>query len=65
MRLRARYSICSLPAEISLTRKTSRLADGKASTHRDRPYQAGRSKHWVKVKNCQHPAKERVIDALR
>ena len=23
---------------------------------RDRPYQAGRSKHWVKVKNRKHPA---------
>ena len=64
MRLRARYSICSLPAEISLTRKTSRLADGKASTHRDRPYQAGRSKHWIKVKNRTHPAMSRVMEAF-
>jgi hypothetical protein len=29
---------------------------------RDRPYQAGRSKHWVKIKNRQHPAMERVMD---
>jgi hypothetical protein len=34
MRLRARYSICSLRAEISLARKTSRLADIKASIAR-------------------------------
>ena len=26
------------------------------SKHRDRPYQGGRSKHWVKVKNQKHPA---------
>jgi ATP-dependent DNA ligase len=26
------------------------------SKRRDRPYQAGRSTHWVKVKNEQHPA---------
>jgi hypothetical protein len=32
---------------------------------RDRPYQAGRSKHWVKVKNRKHPAMERVMEALR
>jgi bifunctional non-homologous end joining protein LigD len=31
---------------------------------RDRPYQAGRSKHWVKVKNRTHPAMYRVMDAL-
>jgi hypothetical protein len=32
--------------------------------HRDRPYQAGRSKHWVKVKNRSHQAMYRVMDAL-
>lgn len=26
----------------------------------NRPYQAGRSKHWVKIKNRQHPAMDRV-----
>jgi len=25
--------------------------EGLVSKHRDRPYQAGRSKHWIKVKN--------------
>jgi hypothetical protein len=31
---------------------------------RDRPYQAGRSKHWVKVKNRRHPAMSRVMEAF-
>jgi ATP-dependent DNA ligase len=39
--------------------------DGLVSKHRDRPYQAGRSKHWVKVKNRNHPAMERVMETLR
>jgi bifunctional non-homologous end joining protein LigD len=30
--------------------------EGLVSKRRDRPYQAGRSKHWVKVKNRKHPA---------
>jgi hypothetical protein len=34
------------------------------SKHRDRPYQAGRSKHWLKVKTRKHPAMYRVMDAL-
>jgi ATP-dependent DNA ligase len=32
------------------------------SKRRDRPYQGGRSKHWVKVKNRAHPAMSRVMD---
>ena len=28
--------------------------EGQVSKHRDRPYQAGRSKHWIKVKNRKH-----------
>jgi bifunctional non-homologous end joining protein LigD len=36
--------------------------EGLVSKRRDRPYQAGRSKHWVKVKNRQHPAMSRVMD---
>jgi hypothetical protein len=35
------------------------------SKRRDRPYQAGRSKHWIKVKNRQHPAMSRAMDAFR
>ena len=38
--------------------------EGLVSKHRERPYQAGRSKHWVKVKNRRHPAMYRVMDAL-
>ena len=34
------------------------------SKRRDRPYQAGRSKHWVKVKNRRHPAMDRVMEAF-
>ena len=30
----------------------------------DRPYRAGRSKDWVKVKNRNHPAMDRVIDSF-
>jgi ATP-dependent DNA ligase len=29
-----------------------------------RPYQGGRSKHWVKVKNRRHPAMARVMEAF-
>jgi bifunctional non-homologous end joining protein LigD len=36
--------------------------EGLVSKRRDRPYQAGRSKHWVKVKNQKHPAMQRAID---
>jgi len=39
--------------------------EGLVSKRRDRPYEAGRSRHWVKVKNRSHPALERVIDAFR
>jgi ATP-dependent DNA ligase len=39
--------------------------EGIVSKRRDRPYQAGRSKHWVKVKNRTHPAMNRVMDALK
>jgi ATP-dependent DNA ligase len=38
--------------------------EGLVSKHRDRPYQAGRSMHWGKVKNRSHPAMYRVMDAL-
>ena len=30
--------------------------EGLVSKRRDQPYQAGRSKHWIKVKNPRHPA---------
>jgi ATP-dependent DNA ligase len=38
--------------------------EGLVSKRRDRPYQAGRSKHWVKVKNRKHPAMNRVMEAF-
>jgi len=39
--------------------------EGLVSKRRDRPYQAGRSKHWVKIKNRKHPAMSRVMEAFR
>jgi ATP-dependent DNA ligase len=38
--------------------------EGLISKCRDRPYQAGRSKHWIKVKNRQHPSMDRVKEFL-
>jgi hypothetical protein len=38
--------------------------EGLVSKRRDRPYQAGRSKHWVKIKNRKHPAMSRVMEAF-
>ena len=34
--------------------------EGMVSKRADRPYRAGRSKDWVKVKNRKHPAYRRV-----
>jgi ATP-dependent DNA ligase len=39
--------------------------EGLVSKHRDRPYQAGRSKHWIKVKSRKHQAFDRVQEAHR
>jgi len=45
-----------------LFRAACRLGlEGLVSKQRDRPYQAGRSKHWVKVKNRTHPAMSREM----
>jgi bifunctional non-homologous end joining protein LigD len=38
--------------------------EGMVSKRRDRPYRAGRSPDWIKVKNRKHPAMERVRDAF-
>jgi bifunctional non-homologous end joining protein LigD len=38
--------------------------EGLVSKRRDRPYQAGRSKHWVRIKNHAHPAMSRVMEAF-
>ena len=36
--------------------------EGMVSKRADRPYRAGRSKDWVKIKNRKHPAHRRVQD---
>jgi bifunctional non-homologous end joining protein LigD len=38
--------------------------EGMVSKRSDRPYRAGRSKDWIKVKNRRHPALSRVMDAF-
>jgi bifunctional non-homologous end joining protein LigD len=35
--------------------------EGLVSKRRDRPYQGGRSKYWLKVKNRKHPAMGREM----
>ena len=39
--------------------------EGLVSKRNDRPYRAGVSPNWVKVKNPEHPAMARVKDAFR
>jgi bifunctional non-homologous end joining protein LigD len=39
--------------------------EGLVSKRQDRPYRAGRSPHWVKVKNRAHPAMGRVVESFR
>ena len=39
--------------------------EGLVSKRRDRPYRSGPSKDWVKVKNREHPAMSRVMEAFR
>ena len=36
--------------------------EGLVSKRADRPYRAGRSKDWIKIKNRKHPAYRRVQD---
>jgi ATP-dependent DNA ligase len=36
--------------------------EGLVSKRRDRPYRGGPSKHWIKIKNPNHPAYRRVQD---
>jgi ATP-dependent DNA ligase len=38
--------------------------EGLVSKRRDRPYRAGPSKHWIKVKNPKSPAMNRAKDAF-
>jgi ATP-dependent DNA ligase len=39
--------------------------EGLVSKRSDRPYRGGRSPHWIKVKNRQHHAFDRVREAFR
>jgi bifunctional non-homologous end joining protein LigD len=39
--------------------------EGLVSKRRDRPYRAGRSPNWIKVKNRSHPAMQRVMESFR
>jgi bifunctional non-homologous end joining protein LigD len=38
--------------------------EGLVSKRLARPYRAGRSKDWVKVKNRKHPATSRVMETF-
>ncbi|MGY8683377.1 hypothetical protein Q2941_37210 [Bradyrhizobium sp. UFLA05-153] len=38
--------------------------EGLVSKRRNRPYEAGRCRYWIKVKNRKHPAMQRVLDAF-
>ena len=38
--------------------------EGRVSKHRESPYRGGRFDRWIKVKNRQHPAFSRVMDAF-
>ena len=38
--------------------------EGMVSKRRDRPYRAGRSPDWIKVKNRSHPSLARVKEAF-
>jgi bifunctional non-homologous end joining protein LigD len=39
--------------------------EGLVSKRRDRPYQAGKSRHWLKIKNRKHPAMSRGEEWVR
>jgi bifunctional non-homologous end joining protein LigD len=58
-----RSSVARL-APISIGAACRMGLEGIVSKRRDRPSQGGRSKHWVKIKNRQHPAMERVMDTF-
>jgi bifunctional non-homologous end joining protein LigD len=38
--------------------------EGLVSKRKDRPYRAGSSSHWIKIKNRKHPAMSRVMEAF-
>jgi bifunctional non-homologous end joining protein LigD len=39
--------------------------EGLVSKRRDQPYQAGRSPHWLKIKNRKHSALSRECRGLQ
>jgi hypothetical protein len=39
--------------------------EGLVSKRADRPYRAGRSKDWIKIKNRAHPSMDRVKEAFQ
>jgi ATP-dependent DNA ligase len=41
-----------------------RITETALTKHRERPYRAGPSQHWIKVKNRTHPALARVKEAF-
>jgi ATP-dependent DNA ligase len=56
--------IRSEPLHASKARLLAKSVNSIVSKRRDRPYRAGRSPDWVKVKNPQAPAALRVEDVL-
>lgn len=59
--LKVSSSILLNAASLGLRAACKLGLEGLVSKRRDRPYQAGRSKYWVKVKNRSHPAMEREL----
>ena len=51
-------------ANVSAKNDLNTTLEGLVSKRRDRPYQAARSKRWVKVKNRKHPAMSRVMKSV-
>jgi ATP-dependent DNA ligase len=53
--------LLNLPLGPDLFRQACKFGlEGLVSKRRDRPYRAGRSLDWIKVKNRSHPALQRV-----
>jgi hypothetical protein len=53
----SRHWMVTAPIGPDLFRTACQMGlEGLVSKRRDRPYQAGRSKHWIKIKNRAHPA---------
>src|SRR5262249_26743648 len=48
------------PGDVLFARACGLGLEGIVSKRRDMPYQHGRSREWLKVKNTEHPAMTRV-----